>query len=69
MGYIHTSHTTVNIFILILIGLGLATNVLIGLRLIKASASVKLYDSFMLQIIKHGYSNITTIFEQLKNKA
>ena len=58
----------VNIVTLILVGLSLFTNVLIGLRLIKTSASVKLETSFMLQIIKHGYSNITTIYGQLKKK-
>lgn len=66
--YIHTSGGFVNILILSLILLSLITNVLIGLRLIKTSASVKLETSFMLQIIKHGYSNIITIYEQLKNK-
>ena len=53
---------------LALISLGLVINVLIGFRLIKISASVKLHNSFMLQIVKHCYSNITTIYGQLKNK-
>ena len=66
--YIHTSGGFVNILILSLILLSLITNVLIGLRLIKTSASVKLETSFMLLIIKQGYSNIITIYEQLKNK-
>lgn len=67
--YVHTSGTTANILILFLIGLGLVTNVLIGLRLIKASASVKLHSSgFIGQIIINGYHNIVTIYDQLKNK-
>ena len=67
--YLHTSGTTVTIFILFLIGLGLVLNVLIGLRLIKASASVKLHTSgFIGQIIINGYTNIVTIYDQLKNK-
>lgn len=48
--YIHTSGVPVNKITLILISFGLLTNILIGLRLIKVSASVKLHNSFMLQI-------------------
>ena len=55
-----------NFVILISVGLGLLTNVLIGLRLIKASASVTLKHGFMVQIIKHGYSNIAQIYGQFK---
>lgn len=67
--YVYTSiGGGLNIIILSLIGLSLTMNVLIGLRLIKVAASVKLETSFMLQIVKHGYSNITTIYDQLKNK-
>jgi hypothetical protein len=51
-----------------LISLGLLTNILIGLRLVKVSASVELSNSFMVQIIKHGYNNIAVILTQLKNK-
>ena len=58
----------VNKLTVILIGLGLLTNILIGLRLIKKSISVKLYDGFMVQIIINGYNNIVTIYDQLKNK-
>jgi hypothetical protein len=65
--YIHT-WGAVNKITLILLGLGLFTNILIGLRLIKASASVKLHYSFMVQIIKHGYNNIATILTQLQSK-
>lgn len=50
------------------IGLALAMNILIGLRLIKVSESLKLHDGFTVQIIKHGYDNITTLYNQLKNK-
>lgn len=67
--YIHTSlGGAVNIITLSLIGLGLLINILIGLRLIKVSASVELSNSFMVQIIKNGYNNITIILMQLKNK-
>ena len=52
----------------ILIGLALAMNILIGLRLIKVSESLKLHDGFTVQIIKHGYDNINTLYNQLKNK-
>lgn len=70
--YVYTSTAStngvLNIIPLSLIGLSLTINALIGLRLIKTSASVKLETSFMLQIVKQGYSNITTIYAQLKNK-
>lgn len=66
--YIHTSGGAVNIITLILIGLGLLTNVLVGLRLIKVSGSVKLYNGFVFQIIINGYSNILTIYNQFKKK-
>ena len=66
--YIHTSGTTLNKVALILICLGLICNILIGLRLIKASASVKLYHGFTVQIIQHGYNNIFIIYNQLINK-
>lgn len=66
--YIHVSSGGTNIVILISVGLGLLTNVLIGLRLIKESASITLKHGFMVQIIKHGYSNIAKVFNQLKNK-
>lgn len=66
--YIHTSGTTLNKAALILICLGLICNILIGLRLIKASASVKLYHGFTVQIIQHGYNNIFIIYNQLINK-
>lgn len=66
--YIHTSGVPVNIITLILIGLGLLTNVLVGLRLIKVSGSVKLYNGFVFQIIINGYSNILTIYNQFKKK-
>ncbi len=65
--YVHTTGGAANIMV-ILIGLALAMNILIGLRLIKVSESVKLHDGFMVQIIKHGYDNITTLYNQLKNK-
>lgn len=54
-----------SIITLALIGLGLLLNILIGLRLIKAS--VTLENSFMVQMIKHGYSNIAQIYGQLKD--
>ncbi len=63
-----SSGGAVSIITLSLIGLSLTMSVLIGLRLIKVAASVKLKTSFMLQIVKQGYSNITTIYGQLKNK-
>nr|ATP01461.1 hypothetical protein [Ulva flexuosa] len=67
--YVYTSiGGAVNIITASLIGLSLITSVLIGFRLIKTSAFVKLDTSFMLQIVKQGYSNITTIYGQLKNK-
>ena len=66
--YIHISGGAVNIITLTLIGLGLLTNVLVGLRLIKVSGSVKLYNGFMVQIILNGYNNILTIYSQFKNK-
>ena len=67
--YLHTSGTTVTIFILFLIGFGLVLNVLIGLRLIKVSGSVKLHTSgFIGQIFINGYNNIVTIYNQFKNK-
>lgn len=67
--YVHTSGTTISVLILFLIGLGLVINVLIGLRLIEASASVQLHSSgFIGQIIINGYNNIATIYDQLKNK-
>ena len=66
--YIHTSGGAANIVTLVLICLGLLTNVLIGFRLIEASASVKLHTSgFIGQIIINGYSNIITIYDQLQN--
>jgi len=65
--YIHTSGGAFNIITLIVIGLGLLINTLIGLRLIKKSISVKLYDGFMVQIIINGYTNITKVYTQLKN--
>nr|YP_010437049.1 hypothetical protein NQY40_mgp33 [Ulva meridionalis]UTA96523.1 hypothetical protein [Ulva meridionalis]UTA96581.1 hypothetical protein [Ulva meridionalis]UTA96634.1 hypothetical protein [Ulva meridionalis]UTA96686.1 hypothetical protein [Ulva meridionalis]UTA96749.1 hypothetical protein [Ulva meridionalis] len=65
--YIHTSGEVTSIITFVLIGLGLLTNVLIGFRLIDASASVKLHHGFMVQIIINGYSNIITIYDQLKN--
>ena len=66
--YIHTSGEAVNVITVILICLGLLANVLVGLRLIKKSTSVKLYDGFMVQIIINGYNNIIIIYDQLKNK-
>nr|YP_010437050.1 hypothetical protein NQY40_mgp32 [Ulva meridionalis]UTA96524.1 hypothetical protein [Ulva meridionalis]UTA96582.1 hypothetical protein [Ulva meridionalis]UTA96635.1 hypothetical protein [Ulva meridionalis]UTA96687.1 hypothetical protein [Ulva meridionalis]UTA96750.1 hypothetical protein [Ulva meridionalis] len=66
--YIHVSGGAVNTIILVLIGLGLLTNVLIGLRLIKASASIELHNGFMIQIVKYGFNNVATIYGQLKNK-
>lgn len=46
--YIHTSGGAFNIITLVLIGLGLLVNILIGLRLIKVSKSVKLHNGFMV---------------------
>lgn len=66
--YLHTSGGAVSIITLALIGLGLLLNILIGLRLIKASASVTLENSFMVDIIKYGYNNVSTIYNQLKSK-
>lgn len=66
VAFIHTSGA-VNKITVILIGLGLLTNILIGLGLIKKATSVKLYDGFMVQIIINGYTNIITIYNQLKN--
>lgn len=63
--YIHASGGA-NFVILISVGLGLLINVLIGLRLIKVSASITLKHGFMVQVIKHGYSNIAQIYEQFK---
>lgn len=69
LGHIHTSGKTLSVLILFLIGLGLFINVLVGLRLMEASASVKLPDSgFIGKIIINGVNNITTIYDQLKNK-
>lgn len=66
--YIHTSlGGGVNIITLFLIGLGLFMNISIGLRLIKVSGSVKLYNGFMVQIIINGYNNVITIYDQFQN--
>ena len=66
--YMHTSGGAVHIIIIILIGLGLLANILVGLRLIKKPTSIKLYDGFMVQIIINGYNNIVNIYNQLENK-
>lgn len=66
--YIHTIGEAPTKIVVILISVGLLSNLLIGLRLLKASASVKLHNGFMVQIIEHGYNNIRTIYNQLKTK-
>ena len=68
LAYLHVSGGAVSIFICSLIALGLIVNLLIGLRLLRESESVKLHESgFIGQILINAYSNITTIYAQIKS--